>query len=35
MVDELSKETLTLDEGAYISHDCFEGQLCEEMSFLL
>jgi len=33
--DELSKEVLTLDVGALISQEFFEGHLCEENSFFL
>jgi hypothetical protein len=35
LVDELSKEALELEEGAFIFQEYFEGHLCEEMSFLL
>lgn len=35
LADELSKEALSLEKGAFIYQEFFEDQLCEEMSFLL
>jgi hypothetical protein len=35
LADELYKEALALDEGAFISQEYFEGQIYEEFPFLL
>jgi ribonuclease HI len=35
LADELSKEALLLDMGAFISQEYFEGQFYEEMNFHL